>query len=112
MKPRNLLVAAILLAALSGAVWWAKRHPASSAAANTPAAPKVAEISEATVQQVELKKKDGSSLDLDRKSGKWAITAPEAVPADQDAVSTLVSALSPVTADSVVEDKPSDLSKY
>jgi len=112
MKPRNLLVAAVLLAALSGAVWWAKRHPQSSGTANTPPAPKVADISDAAVQQIELKKKDGSIIVLDRKSGKWIITAPETLSADQDAVATIVSSLNPVTADSIVEDKPSDLGKY
>jgi len=113
MKPRNLLVAAVVLAALSGAVWWAKRHPQSTgSAANTPPAPKVADISDAAVSQIELKKKDGSAVVLDRKNGKWAITAPEPLRADQDSVSTIVSSLNPVTADSIVEDKPSDLSKY
>ena len=112
MKPRNLLVAAVLLAALSGVVWWAKRHPQSSgSAANTPPAPKLADISDAAVQQIELKKKDGSTIVLDRKSGKWVITAPEFLRADQDAVATIVSSLNPVTADSIVEDKPSDLKK-
>ncbi len=113
MKPRNLVVAAVLLAALSGAVWWAKRHPESaSSTTNTPPAPKLAAISDSAVQQIELKKKDGSTVVLDRKNGKWTITSPESVPADQDAVGTIVSSLNPVTADSVVEDKPSDLSKY
>ncbi|MFL6351888.1 MAG: DUF4340 domain-containing protein [Bryobacteraceae bacterium] len=113
MKLRNLVVAAALLAALSGAVWWAKRHPESAGSgSNTPPAPKLADISDAAVQQVELNKKDGSTVTLDRKSGKWAITAPESFSADQDAVSTIVSSLNPVTADSIVEDKPSDASKY
>ncbi len=113
MKPRNVLIAAVLLLALSGLVWWAKRHPeATGSAANTPPSPKVADISQASVQQIELKKKNAPVITLDHKNGKWAITAPEAVPADQDAVSTLVSSLNPVTADSVVEDKPAELSKY
>lgn len=113
MKLRNLVIAAALLAALSGAVWWAKRHPESASSnANTPPAPKLAEISDSAVQEIELKKKDGSTVTLDRKNGKWAITAPDSFSADQDAVSTIVSSLNPVTADSIVEDKPSDLSKY
>jgi hypothetical protein len=113
MKLRNLVVAAALLAALSGAVWWAKRHPESaSSTANTPPAPKLADISDSAVQQIELKKKDGSTVTLDRKNGKWSITAPESYSADQDAVSTIVSSLNPVTADGIVEDKPSDLTKY
>ena len=91
-------------------MWWAKRHPESaSSASNTPPSPKLAEISDSAVQQIELKKKDGSTVTLDRKNGKWTITAPESFSADQDAVSTIVSSLNPVTADSIVEDKPADL---
>ncbi|MGI9070350.1 MAG: DUF4340 domain-containing protein [Bryobacteraceae bacterium] len=113
MKLRNLIVAAAVLAALSGVVWWAKRHPESAgSAANTPPAPKLADISDSTVQQIELRKKDGSRVTLYRKNGKWSITAPESFSADQDAVSTIVSSLNPVTADSIVEDRPSDLAKY
>jgi len=113
MKSRNLLVAAVLLAALSGAVWWAKRHPQSAGStANTPPTPKLADISEAAVQQIELKKKDGSIVTVDRKNGKWTITAPESLTADQEAVGSILSSLNPLTADSIVEDKPSDVSKY
>jgi hypothetical protein len=37
---------------------------------------------------------------------------PTPYPADQDAVSSIASALSPANADSVVDDKPTDLAKY
>ncbi len=114
MKPLNLLIAAIILAALSGAVWWAKRHPQSAQTSSTATAPspKLADIPQGQIQGIDLKKKDGSTLTIQRQNGKWAITGPEALPADQDAVNSVASSLSPVTADSVVEDKPSDVSKY
>jgi hypothetical protein len=112
MKPRNLLVAAIVLAALSGAVWWAQRHPPSSTTSTTPASPKLVDVPEAQVQSIDLKKKGGTSITLQRQNGKWAITAPEALTADQEAVNSLANSLSPVNADSVVEDKASDLGKY
>ena len=113
MKPRNLLIAAIVLAALSGAVWWAKRHPQPSATSTvTATSPKLMDIPEAQIEGIDLKKKDGSALTLQRQNGKWTITAPEALPADQDSVNGVASSLSPVTADSVVEDKPADLNKY
>jgi len=113
MKPLNLLIAAIILAALSGAVWWAKRHP-QSAQSGPPSAstPKLVDIPESQVQAIDLKKKDGSTLTLQRQNGKWAITSPEVLAADQDSVNSVASSLSPVTADSVVEDKPPDVSKY
>jgi hypothetical protein len=113
MKPRNLLIAAVLLAALSGVVWWAKKHPQTSATgASSNTSPKLADIPDAQIQSIDLKKRDGSPVDLQRQGGRWVITAPESYPADQDAVSGVVSSLSPVTADSVVEDNPRDLGKY
>jgi hypothetical protein len=113
MKPRNLLIAAAVLAALSGAVWYSKRHPPSTTS-TTPAStsPKLLEIPEKEVQTVDLKKKDGSAVDLERVAGKWQITAPEKWSADQDAANSLVTALSPVSADNVVEDKTNDPAKY
>ncbi len=113
MRPRNLLVAAIILAALSGLVWYAKQHPPSSAtstAANT--TPKLVDIPEKDIRSIDLKKKDGTTVTLDHENGKWAITAPQSWKADQDAASSLFSSLNPVSADSVVEDKASDLAKY
>jgi hypothetical protein len=112
MKPRNLLIAAILLAALSAAVWYSQRHPPSSQNTPTANSPKLADISEAQVQSIDLTKKGTPPLDVQKQQGKWAITAPQKYPADQDAVTSMVSSLNPVTADSVIEDKPTDLAKY
>jgi hypothetical protein len=113
MRQINLLVAAVILCLLSAAVWWAKRHP-ESAAATTPATAtvKLADIPQAQVQEIDLKKKDGSTLTIKRDNNKWAITTPEALPTDQDAVNGIASSLNPVSADNVVEDNATDLSKY
>ena len=113
MKPRNLLIAAVLLAALSGAVWYAKKHPESGASSSSSSTTvKVADIPAAQLQQITVKKKDGSQIELKRESGKWQIVQPQALPADQDAVSSLSSALAPMNADSVVEEKAADAAKY
>lgn len=112
MQSRNLLIAAVILAALSGVVWWTKRHPEAAAAPTTPVSPKLADIGAGQIKEIDLTKKDGGTLIIDRQNGKWIITNPERLPADQDAVNSLVGALNPVTADNVVEDRPSDISKY
>ena len=113
MKPRSLVVAAVLLAALSGAVWYAKKHPAStSSAPGSSTTVKVVDIPAAQLQQVTVKKKDGSQISLKRENGKWQIIQPQAYQADQDAVSSLISALAPLNADSVVEEKATDTAKY
>ena len=96
---------------LCGVVWYAQKHPpASSTPATT--APKVLDVPEREVQSIELKKKDGTTIALARKDGKWAITAPSDYKADQDAAGSLVSSLSPVSADSVVDEKPTDVKRY
>lgn len=112
MKPRNLLIAAVLLAILSGAVWYSKQHPPSSSTATPNTSPKLLEVPEKDVQSIDLKKKDGTAVTLQRQAGKWAIITPGQWKADADAVSGLFSALNPVTADSVVEEKTSDRAKY
>ncbi|MBV9500358.1 MAG: DUF4340 domain-containing protein [Acidobacteriaceae bacterium] len=113
MKPRNLLIAAIVLVILCGAVWWSRKHPqASPTGSSATTSPKLVDVPEAQVQSLDLTKKGGTSLDLQRQNGKWAITSPEALPADQDAVTSMLSSLSPVTADSVVEANPKDIGQY
>jgi len=112
MSSRNLLIAAVLLAALSGLVWWAKRHPETPETSKTPPSPKLADISSGQIKELDLTRKDGTTLTLLRQNGKWEITSPQTLPADQDAVTTLTGALNPVTADNVVENKASNLSTY
>jgi hypothetical protein len=112
MQTTKLVIAAVLLAALSGAVWWAKRHPQSETSTSTPVSPTVINIPDASIESIAIQKKDAGPITLERKNGKWALTAPTAFPADQDAASGLVTSLSPITADSVVEDRAADLSKY
>lgn len=113
MKPRNLLIAAVVLAALSGAVWYSKQHPPSSNPASASSTnPKLVDIPDKDVRSIDLKKKDGSVVTLDRQGGKWNITAPSQYKADADAVSSVLSSLSPVSADNVVEDKAGDLARY
>jgi hypothetical protein len=113
MKQRNLLIAAILLVTLCGIVWWSRKHPKPSETGSTAnTSPKLVDIPETQVQSIDLGKKSGANLDVQLKNGKWAITSPEPLPADQGAVTSMLSSLSPVAADSVVDDKPADLGRY
>ena len=60
-----------------------------------------------------MNKKGGDSTVLSKSdAGKWQITEPKPLPADQDSVSSLVSSLSSLSSDKLVEDKASDLSSY
>jgi hypothetical protein len=113
MKSRNLLIAAVLLAALSGLVYWAKKNPQSTDTTSTASTtPTLVAIPDSQIQSIDLKKKDGPTVTLQRQSGKWAITSPEQVATDQDAANGVASALNSVTADSVVEEKTKDPGKF
>ncbi|MBV9745262.1 MAG: DUF4340 domain-containing protein, partial [Acidobacteriia bacterium] len=108
MKPTGLLIAVALLAVLGAGVWWSNKKQAS---AKTDTATKILSIPADGVQEVQLKNPQ-QTIDLKRDNGKWRLTQPEALPADQDASTTLVSALASLNADSTVEDKAADLSPY
>lgn len=114
MGTKKLVIAAAILAALSGVLWWSNKHPEFGKKKDETAASlaPLLTVSDSALASIDIQKKGAPAVTLDRKSGKWTITAPTLYPADQDAVSSIVSSLSSVTADSVVEDKPGDVSKY
>jgi hypothetical protein len=113
MKPTGLLIAVALLAALGGAVWWSNKKQAS--ADNTKKAEtttKLLSIPDDQFQNIRIKKVTGEVLDVDRDNGKWKLTEPKPLPADQDAVSGVVTNLSNLNADAVIEENASDLKQY
>jgi hypothetical protein len=112
MRPRGLLVALVLLAALAGALYYSNKQKAAEAAkppADTP--PKILALTEGDITKVVLKK-GAYETDLQKTGGKWQITAPMPYPADQSAASQLVASAANVSSDRVVEDKASNLSAY
>jgi len=114
MKPRGLLAAVIVLAALGGALYWSNRkQKAEAAKPATDTATKILSVPEDQIKEVTLKK-TGAEPTVLRKGadGKWQIAAPKPERADQDTAKTLVSSLVTLNADKVVEDKATDLSAY
>jgi hypothetical protein len=113
MKPKGLLIAVVLLAALGGVVWWSNKQQASadSKKAET-STTKLLSIPEDQFQDIRIKKVTGEVVDANRDSGKWKLTEPKPLPADQDAVSGIITNLSSLNADAVIEDKATDLKQY
>jgi len=112
MKPKGLLIAVVLLAVLAGVVFWSNKK--QEAASKTPAdsSTKILNIPDDQLQEVRIKKLTGEVIDLRRESGKWLITEPTPLAADQDAVSSLTGSLTSLNADKVVEDTATDLKQY
>ena len=112
MKPTGLLIAVVVLAALAGAVIWSNKKQAAKAKEPSTTSAKIVSIPDDQIKEIRLKKASGDSVDLRRENGKWAIAEPKALPADSDAMSSLTSTLSSVTADTTVEDNATDLASF
>jgi hypothetical protein len=115
MKSRNLLIAAVVLAALTGALYWSNKHkpeekPATDAANEST---KMYSLKDGDVSKIAIKKRGSEELDLAKNdAGKWEITAPKKYSADQESISSILSNLSAPSAERVVDDKASDLGQY
>ncbi|MGA7381262.1 MAG: DUF4340 domain-containing protein [Terriglobales bacterium] len=112
MKLRGLMIAIVVLAGLTGALYWSnKQKPAETASADAP--PKILTLKQEDISKIDLKKKGGDELVLAKGgSGKWQITAPKPLGVEQSAVSPMLSTLSSLTAGRLVEEKASDLGQY
>ncbi len=116
MKIRSLVIAIIVLGALTGALYWSNLHkPADDTVvkASADGAPKILSVNEADLTKVDLRKQNGDQLSLARNpSGAWEIVAPGPMSADQSAVSSMLGTFSALNADRLVEDKATDLDQY
>jgi hypothetical protein len=113
MKPQGLLIAAVLLAVLGGLVWWSNKKQASAdSSKKADTTTKLLSIPDDQFQNIRIKKVTGEVVNLDRNNGKWKLTEPKPLPADQDAVSGVVTNLSNLNADAVVEENAADVKQY
>jgi Domain of unknown function (DUF4340) len=115
MKLRSLIVAAFVLAVLTGTLYWSGHRKTSGetgkASADTP--PVILKLDEAAITKLELKKKDAEPIVLAKgNSGEWQIAQPKPLNADQSAVGSTLSTLSSLNSERLVEDKASDLKQY
>jgi hypothetical protein len=115
MKIQGLLIAAIVLTALTGALYWSNHHkPAENTAqASAELPPKILTLNEADITKLDLKKKSGDEVMLAKdNSGSWQITSPKPLRVDQSAMSSILSTLSSLSSDRLLEEKASDLKQF
>jgi hypothetical protein len=113
MNFRGLSIAVLVLAVLTGVFYWSQhRKPAEESAAPTNAAPVVLKVNAADVTALVIKRKGADPVTIAKTDGKWAITGPKAMPADQEAVTMILSTLSLLNADRLVEEKAADQKQY
>jgi hypothetical protein len=113
MKFRGLIVAAVLLAALTGTLYWSNHHkPAESTQPAADLPPKILSLPEADITGISIQKKDSPEVALTKTGSDWQITTPQSLPADQSAVSGVVSTLASLDSQRLVEDKATNLQPY
>ncbi len=112
MDPKRLIIGAIVLLGLSGALWWSNKQEAEKGTAPSPdAPPKVFEIPQDQINKIEIRRM-GADPVLLAKGDSWTIQAPKQLPADGDAVSAMVSTLAVLTSDRLVNEKTTDFAPY
>ncbi len=115
MKIRGLIVASFVFFILTGVLYWSDHHkPAANAAkasADTP--PAILKLDASAITRLDLEKKNAKPIVLTKVgSGEWRITEPQPFGADQTEVSGIVSTLSSLNSQRLVEDKAADLKTY
>jgi hypothetical protein len=113
MKSKGLLIASFLLLVLSGIIWWSNKKAATPD--KTPAASttvKLLNVPEDQIHSIEIQKRAGDSVRLQRNDSKWQLATPGPFSADPDAVSSMLSSLSSLSSDRTIEEKATGLDQY
>jgi hypothetical protein len=116
MKLRDLLISAGVLAVLLGVLYWSNHRKAiedTTVKASPDAPVKILSLNQADIVGLSIHRKDQPPVDLSRNdSGTWQITAPKTLAADQEAVSGVLSTLSPLSSSRLLEEKTLDPASY
>ncbi|MBL8242367.1 MAG: DUF4340 domain-containing protein [Bryobacterales bacterium] len=110
MDPKRLMIAALVLIGLSGALWWSNKQE-QKPAASPDDAPKVLEIPQDQINKIEIRRMGAEPVVLTKGAG-WGIAAPVKLPADGDAVNAMVATLAVLTSERLVDEKAADFKPY
>jgi hypothetical protein len=112
VKLTRLLIAAAVLVVLGGLMWWSNRAETAKEGKPSDTTPKILALKDDTIQQIDIKPREGDTTTLKKVNGKWSITAPKPMQADDSSVSSMTSAVSSLTADRIVDEHAADLPSY
>ncbi len=113
MKSKGLLTASFLLLVLSAVIWWSNRKAATADKAPVETSTvKLLNLPEDQIRNVEIRKRSGETINLQRDGSLWQITAPKPFRADPDVVSSMLSTLSSLSSDRTVEEKATGMDQY
>jgi hypothetical protein len=110
---RGLLIAAILLAALAGGVWYSnKLEKEKEGKPPEDSSAKLLDIPEDQFAMIEITKAGVTPVTLIRDGTDWKMVTPESLAVDRDAATSIVSTLSSYSTDRLVEENATDLKPF
>lgn len=111
MKLRSLVAAVAVLLILGGFLWWSSTH--KSAAHKGPTTPALVTLNRKSITGLTLEAQGAPSIVLSRSGASgWQITSPAQFPASSTTVGTMLSDLSGLHAERVIEQKQANLESY
>src|SRR5437660_11786815 len=113
MECKAMLTASVLFVELNGRLCCSKKRPAKAEKEPVESTTtKLVSIPKDQFREIEINNLAGETVHLQRNDSKWRITIPKSLPADADAVSSMLSTLSSLSSDRTVEDKVASLDQY
>ena|SRR5215469_4641389 len=115
MKTGGLYISLAVLVVLGGTLYWSNHRKPSDettkASADTP--PAILKLDQSSIDRLEVKKKEAEPIALTKaNAGDWQITAPKPLRADQSAVTGILSEVSSLNSERLVDNKASNLTQY
>ncbi|HBY64098.1 MAG TPA: hypothetical protein DEH78_30110 [Solibacterales bacterium] len=113
MNAVKLLIAVLILAALGAGVWYSEKSKKDEAPKDAASdAPKILTIPEDQIAQVEIRKRDAAPVVVKRQGTNWRLAAPAELPAEDEAVGSVVNTLAALSSERLVEEKAANLADF
>lgn len=114
MKPVRLAIAAALLAALGGALWWSnKDEKAKEGQPAKDAPPRILAIPADTVKEIDIQHRGEGAIHIVlAEKGKWQITQPMPYPADPVALTAITSQTAKLDSERLVDANNNEWASY
>lgn len=112
-KYLNTLFALVLLVVVALTIWYQdKRKSKEPAKTESTTSQKILSLDASHIKSFTLKPRDGDAVTCTLTNGKWAITAPREVAADQSAITSFVNSATTATVEDEVEKNPKNLKDF
>jgi hypothetical protein len=111
---KRLLIAALVLAGLGGAIWWSEKQEAAKIDQPDPKIPpRIVALLEENVKQLEVARAgEPPTVLVKDDAGKWSFVSPTGLTVDQAAVSSVSGGAASLSSDHVVDENLTDLAAY